>query len=122
VNSARFQRVRELFHAACECEEGKRAEGLFVLLSGEAEVIRGEGDIAFSAGYDISQIRATPGSDGSQASGEILMRAIRNIKNFPARELFKVIEMIYTILCPKQILKSKFEIPNYILFLEFGYW
>ncbi len=47
-------------------------------------VIRGEGDIAFSAGYDISQIRATPGSDGSQASGEILMRAIRNIKNFPA--------------------------------------
>ncbi|MFC1885709.1 enoyl-CoA hydratase-related protein [Thermodesulfobacteriota bacterium] len=47
-------------------------------------VIRGEGDKAFSAGYDISQIRATGGEDGTEASGEILMRAIRNIKTFPA--------------------------------------
>ena len=48
--------------------------------SARVMVIRGEGDRAFSAGYDISQIRAVPGSDGSQASGEILMRSIRNIK------------------------------------------
>jgi len=47
-------------------------------------VIRGEGEKAFSAGYDISQIRASGGKDGSEASGDILMRALRNVKEFPA--------------------------------------
>lgn len=47
-------------------------------------VIRGEGDKAFSAGYDISKIQASSGSDGSEASADILMRALRNVKTFPA--------------------------------------
>ena len=47
-------------------------------------LIRGEGGKAFSAGYDISKIQATSGADGSEASADTLMRALRNIKEFPA--------------------------------------
>ena len=47
-------------------------------------MIRGDGDKAFSAGYDISKIQASKGADGSEASADTLMRALRNIKNFPA--------------------------------------
>lgn len=53
--------------------------------SANVMVIRGGGEIAFSAGYDISQIKGTTRrTDGGQASGDVLLRTIRNIKNFPA--------------------------------------
>lgn len=47
-------------------------------------MIRGEGGKAFSAGYDISKIQGPSESDGSEASADILMRALSNIKTFPA--------------------------------------
>jgi len=53
--------------------------------SARVMVVRGEGEKAFSAGYDISKIRATGGEDGSEASADILMRALRNIKGFSTK-------------------------------------
>lgn len=47
-------------------------------------VIRGEGEIAFSAGYDISQIKATGKGGGTEASASTLIRALQDIKGFPS--------------------------------------
>jgi len=47
-------------------------------------IIRGEGEKAFSAGYDISQIKAPGGGGEGEASASTLMRALKDIKDFPS--------------------------------------
>ena len=47
-------------------------------------VLRGEGKIAFSAGYDISKIKFSSEEGAEEASSTILYRALREIEDFPA--------------------------------------
>ncbi len=49
-----------------------------------AIVIRGKGEEAFSAGYDISKIQEENTQSRSEASSAVLYRALNSIKNFPS--------------------------------------
>jgi enoyl-CoA hydratase len=66
-----LEEIRDLFHSIRVGMESARAV-----------VIRGEGSKAFSAGYDISEIRSD-GSDGQQASIEILSSTLNEIELCP---------------------------------------
>lgn len=47
-------------------------------------IIRGEGEKAFSAGYDISKIRSSTGQGSEETSSTILYRTLKDIEDFPA--------------------------------------
>lgn len=47
-------------------------------------IIRGEGEYAFSSGYDISKIQSSDVMDKAETSSVALYQSLHNIKNFPA--------------------------------------